>query len=174
MIPICATLLFAACDNGVSGDGFRTVTIGSQTWMVEDMQYEGSYSDDGIHTIHYTSDQYNWDLAQKACPSGWRLPSKGDWETLFETVGGADRAGQKLMQRGGCKSTSLNDFGFSSSGGSYWTTTHANNTTYCDQVECPKNYIANLGCPSAGFEKYSIVDKFGNSLGSYKVRCIQR
>ena len=38
---------------------------------------------------------------QGICPSGWHLPSKNEWETLFATVGGQSSAGRKLKSTSG-------------------------------------------------------------------------
>ncbi|PBC75104.1 fibrobacter succinogenes major paralogous domain-containing protein [Fibrobacter intestinalis] len=35
------------------------------------------------------------------CPEGWHLPSKAEWRTLMETVGGEDVAGKKLKSKSG-------------------------------------------------------------------------
>ena len=39
---------------------------------------------------------YDWDAAMNACPVGWRLPSKKDFEELVQTAGGKNVAGKKL------------------------------------------------------------------------------
>ena len=39
---------------------------------------------------------YAWEDAKKACPSGWRLPSEGDWNDLIEFAGDSATAGTKL------------------------------------------------------------------------------
>jgi uncharacterized protein (TIGR02145 family) len=47
---------------------------------------------------------YNWNLAMKACPAGWRLPDTSDWNTLTSTVG-EGIAGKVLKSKSGwmCK-----------------------------------------------------------------------
>ena len=37
----------------------------------------------------------------EACPTGWHLPSKEEWEDLFEAVGGQSTAGAKLKSQTG-------------------------------------------------------------------------
>ena len=39
-------------------------------------------------------------LKDEVCPEGWHLPTKSEWATLFESVGGKDIAGGKLKARG--------------------------------------------------------------------------
>ena len=41
------------------------------------------------------------DTVQGICPSGWRLPRKADWETLFSAVGGQGTAGKILKTQTG-------------------------------------------------------------------------
>ncbi len=35
-----------------------------------------------------------------ACPDGWHLPSEAEWDQLFSHVGGIDKAGTKLKEKG--------------------------------------------------------------------------
>lgn len=39
---------------------------------------------------------YSWEYSQKACPTGWRLPTDADWEALGTALGGMAVAGKKL------------------------------------------------------------------------------
>jgi len=34
----------------------------------------------------FDDSRYNWAAAQKVCPTGWRLPRIGEWDTLVETI----------------------------------------------------------------------------------------
>lgn len=40
---------------------------------------------------------YTWDAAQRACPKGWKLPSKYEWKRLIEIYGGVQAAYQALL-----------------------------------------------------------------------------
>lgn len=154
----CVTALFTACgdsNNATSGtdqsydnggvpgesvntlkdsrDGhtYKTVVIGSQTWMAENLNYDpgdvsamGSYAwsgcyDDDVNNCSVYGRLYTWEVAmnnascargsacspagqvQGICPDGWHLPSESEWSTLFNAVGGKDVAGNELKSTSG-------------------------------------------------------------------------
>jgi len=86
------------------GKDYKTVKIGSQTWMAENLNYNV-----GVSVCYNGSEAncttfgrlYNWETAKIACPSGWRLPSDADWEQLMTSLGGSEVAGTKLMSASG-------------------------------------------------------------------------
>lgn len=39
---------------------------------------------------------YTWEQATIACPTGWRLPNKSDWDLLLQSLGGQATAGAKM------------------------------------------------------------------------------
>lgn len=81
---------------------FRTVVIGSQEWMAENLNVpaEGSWvrGDDpeGIRDGRY----YTWEAARRVSPPGWHLPTDGEWEELVKRLGGESVAGSKLKEGG--------------------------------------------------------------------------
>ena len=101
---------------------YKTVKIGNQTWMAENLNYSvdpGKQSwchDDNAENCSMYGRLYTWAAAvgkteaecgyghecdltepvQGVCPEGWHLPSKDEWNALITAVGGTEVAGQKL------------------------------------------------------------------------------
>jgi len=107
------------------GKKYKTVKIGSQTWMAQNLDYHG---DDGYLGLCYGDHPqqkiknpkscqiygrlYDWNEAMKACPKGWHLPSNKEWEILFDFVGGKEVAGKKLKAKNGWKELDLSRDGW--------------------------------------------------------------
>ena len=76
---------YGALVDSRDGHSYRTVVIGSQIWMAENLSY-----DKGLEGVTYSEDNvnvyYTWDAANNACPEGWHLPDNLEWETLYNTV----------------------------------------------------------------------------------------
>jgi Fibrobacter succinogenes major domain (Fib_succ_major). len=89
---------------------YKTVKVGEQVWMAENMKfydadkkggfYGKSWCYGGLEENCETYGRlYHWEPAVKACPEGWHLPSKDEFTTLFEDVGGVDVAGRMLKAK---------------------------------------------------------------------------
>ncbi len=84
------------------GHVYRTVKIGRQTWMAENLALVTalSWGRDSEYVRTYGR-LYSWKAAKSACHAGWHLPSDAEWDTLMEAVGGFDSAGVMLKSNTG-------------------------------------------------------------------------
>jgi uncharacterized protein (TIGR02145 family) len=94
------------------GKTYKTVNIGKQTWMAENLDY---YGEDGYLGLCYGEKirkpenckkygrLYYWNEAMETCPKGWHLPDTTEWNELINFAGGIYVAGKKLKARTGWK-----------------------------------------------------------------------
>jgi uncharacterized protein (TIGR02145 family) len=109
----------------IDGNSYKTVKIGAQTWMSENLRV--TKLNDGT-AIGTTMDSTSWMNAkspyfrkydantdvskdgylynfyavntQKVCPTGWHVPSTSEWDVLKTTLGGEEVAGGKMKEVG--------------------------------------------------------------------------
>ena len=70
------------------GQTYQTVTLGNQTWLAQDLNYETDnnswcYDDDPANCEIYGR-LYDWEAARTACPAGWHLGSDEEWSALVK------------------------------------------------------------------------------------------
>ena len=133
---------FAACTDA-DGNNYTVVTIGTQTWMAENLKTT-QYND--VTAIPLVTDEadwanlttsgycwynndaatykatygalYNWYAVNtgKLAPAGWHVPTYAEWDTLSAYLGGDNVSGGKLKETGTAHWNSPNAGATNSSG----------------------------------------------------------
>ena len=171
------------------GKVYKTVKIGDQVWMAQNLNYEMNESacyDDREQNCKKYGRLYTWNAAKFACPKGWHLPDTTEWMELFEDVGGYEIAGKMLKSKNVWKGDNRGSdaYGFSAlpagqvmtrgfwglgiTGGFWTSSTFMNRPTY--QHVDPNIYIclATFFMDSAHKCSYTQEYNYG-----YSVRCIK-
>lgn len=87
------------------GKTYKTVTIGDQVWMAENLSHDTSGSPGYQRDACYQNDPkngeiygrlYPWDTAVKVAPPHWHLPSMTEWQTLLTRLGGSAAYNQMI------------------------------------------------------------------------------
>ena len=129
-----STVIAGSLTDSRDGRTYKTVTIGTQTWMAQNLNYETAnsycYSDNVGKCTQYGR-LYTWAAAMDSagtwstngkgcgynktcsptypvrgvCPTGWHLPTMAEFETLITAVGGTSTAGTKLKSTSGWNSS---------------------------------------------------------------------
>ncbi len=82
---------------------YKTIRIGSQLWMAENLNYSiqnsWCYDETDDNCLLYGR-LYDWENATDACPEGWHLPSDVEWDLLADYLGGESIAGGRMKAAG--------------------------------------------------------------------------
>lgn len=92
------TLEYGTFTDGRDGTEYRTITIGNQVWMAENLRYIGNgakNTDDNVYGQLYDEND-----VPGSCPAGWHLPSEEEWMELANYLGGSDTTGGSLKEAG--------------------------------------------------------------------------
>jgi len=141
VVPLHFSGLIADADGNI----YKTVTIGTQTWMAENLRTSKFRDNTAISPVTGSTDWaalvtpgycwygnvtsnsavavacgalYNWHTVStgKLCPAGWHVPTHDEFNTLVGYVGGIEMAGGKLKENGTKSWISPNTWGTNLSG----------------------------------------------------------
>ncbi len=111
----------------IDGNTYRTIVIGQQEWMAENLTVEHYANGDPIPEVtangqwvdlttgawcYYDNDPayecpygklYNWYVTvddRNVCPTGWHVPTDAEWTILTDYLGGEAVAGGKMKSTG--------------------------------------------------------------------------
>lgn len=182
-VPICTTAQqTGSFVDSRDGKMYKTVKIGKQTWMAQDLNYSSGigswcYGDDISNCGKLDRRLYNWKAASEGCPAGWHLPSAEEWTELINYLGGNDVAGGKLKAKKGwndSNTSSSNSSGFSALPGGY------RNYGGIFGGACTEGYWWSATGLSSGAWYFSlrydnnVINKYGSNhkIAGYSVRCV--
>lgn len=166
------------------GQTYKTVKIGDQEWMAENLNYQTEnsycYENDPANCEKYGR-LYTWEAALNACPEGWHLPTEEEFETLESNVGENETAGTMLKSTTGWEESGngIDMYGFNvlpagyslSGGGSFrnagkvaffWSATE----TEYDEGDAYGLYLHYIG-GDANLDNYSF------KASAHPVRCLR-
>lgn len=110
----------------IEGNVYPVVKIGEQYWMAENLRVtkyrDGSairnvrnlnewkeletpaycWYDNNVSNKNEYGALYNFNAVEtnRLCPDGWHVPTRSEWEQLFDFLGGRSQAGGKMKQVG--------------------------------------------------------------------------
>ena len=100
------------------GNEYKTIKIGNQWWFAENLRVTVNKSGESVRSYAPNNNDKNIPLhgrlytyktamdgsteegAQGLAPEGWHIPTKEDWNKLFEYLGGIEVAGKKMKPEG--------------------------------------------------------------------------
>lgn len=180
------------------GERYKTVIIGSQTWMAENLRYatdeirDYCYKEDRYRNIDSVGMCYAWYAAmgspadctmpglcnfdgpvQGVCPDGWHIPSQEEWQVMFDYVdahNGDTPVGRDLNPVGATENvpSGYDLFGFSILESAILSSTQVDDSTHIDVARW---FNSDLRNKSLFFEAVSY--RSNERYGYNTVRCLK-
>lgn len=124
--PTSGKFIFRHGTASIAGTAYKTVQIGSQEWLAENLQLDDGGT--GIYTgqsAPYAGEHfYTWDAMERISNllgDGWHVPSKTEFETMISAVGGASSAAKLLKSTyGWFEGNGTDNHGFNAIPAGWW------------------------------------------------------
>ena len=179
------------------GQVYRSVKIGEQVWMAENLNYavDSSYCyEDSLENCQKYGRLYaTRDIAKSACPAGWHLPDNSEFKSLIASADGRDlasgddnMAGKALKSKSGWRNMNngndgngTDSWGFSALPAGYKTVSSFFNMKlsakfWSSTGQKGDDYYLNITYSSdEGSLWVSIFSAQDNLSDSYSVRCVR-
>ncbi|MCL2101947.1 MAG: hypothetical protein FWH22_09585 [Fibromonadales bacterium] len=139
---------------------YKTVKIGNRIWMAENLNYKTGKSwcfENDNYNCNMYGRLYDWNTAKKACPRGWHLPTRREWNELteFSAMLGGSLSGEFSH------AVPVKEYKFlnKEKAGNWWSTSeHDNNDAYSQHIKAGEN---------------DLNEGVSNKTVGYSVRCVQ-
>ena len=170
------------------GQTYKVVKLADgKFWMAENLRYKpwagGSYSFSKMtfpDSITKTPEQYGrlytWEVAKKACPKGWHLPTEEEWTEMLSHYGGIGKEAYEALIVGGSTNFDATLSGYTSESshgasylhrrGYYWSS-----SSYSGLEDY--SIIAPFGLEFYGTFRRQIYPRTFSEKNGLSVRCIQ-
>ena len=191
-----AQLVFGSMTDARDNKTYKTVVIGTQTWMAENLNFTSKKGSFAFQKEEKNADTYGrlyyWETAmdkakssnavpskvQGVCPTGWHLPSDAEFLVLENYLGGPAVAGGKMKEVGTAhwlapNAGADNSSGFTALAGGFSNFVYNGlGTAACfwssTEGASKMAWVHILNNTGANVDRYN----FGKS-GTYSVRCVQ-
>ncbi len=196
------TFLLAACQSSgrdetldvlhdADGNTYRTIALGEQTWMAEDLRVksttddkplvDGSKDSAGTTEPRFYSEHrasrgevvlYNWAAAQRIAPRGWHLPSAAEWQQLADFLSEDGKSAGTMLLGNDSES------GFDAQLSGAWfkgrfLPNQTLRTNYWSSTFIPGKSVPHAVCPNLEATGRFLPSNGANVEAGWSVRCIK-
>ena len=160
-----------------SGRRYRTVVIGSQTWMAEDLVQEiGGVDTRFFNVTTITSRAPNGGGDGSFCPVGWKVPVRSDFQDLIDETGGVANAARVLRLKNDNYPSGLNSSGMSIQSATASTMLWTSEMNYTGSPPFGAFYVSFTYNANTGAENVNINLSISGSGTNFifPVRCVKK
>lgn len=160
---------------------YTTVDINGVRWMAENLNYSLDSCKSCVVVAGLPKSGglfYSWEEAVKACPSGWRLPTRSEWQGLIDYFGSDSAAAFHLKSESSSWEEKGSDsVGFSALPAGYYNVSNGGNVRenmsaswWAYSMKSDKEvYVAKIGGSTSGMR----IDSEKGGYDYHSVRCVK-